>query len=482
MTADPRALAELLEESQDLQADALRPTHEALDELVESAHAQREDDPAANQAFHETHTGALHVEPGRCRASRVRPAVRCSSAPWLPPRRRAAPSDVQILQTAASIENLAVSTYKTALTLPYIGGSSANPVVTKFAQVTMGQHAQHADAFNAAVKSLGGKAQTKPDPAFVPVVKKAVAGLGSATAAQGALGVVALALELENIAAETYVKDTVLAKKETEQGPLRQHHGHRGAARGGPAGGAGPPDGRRAATDFAVARHRRHAPGRRRQRRLPQRVLQDQQRRPGRTRSRQVSKNKTKNLRGHRAASSQAQTAELDELHHDVGMPAMAEALGDMRGDQPPTFLAGCRRRRGRRRRARPSGAVHCPRWPRLDPPLVVRQGVRLPAGRTQRRPGGGRGGRQLGEPGRLRLHRRPDRGDRGQARHGASGGGHVRHDGQGAAPAACASVERGAEVERQGAGHGDQPDPDANGSVRLRQGDRHHRAWPSWP
>ena len=77
-------------------------------------------------------------------------------------------SDVQILQTAASIENLAVSTYKTALTLPYIGGSSANPVVTKFAQVTMGQHAQHADAFNAAAKNLGGKAQHKPDPAFVP--------------------------------------------------------------------------------------------------------------------------------------------------------------------------------------------------------------------------------------------------------------------------------------------------------------------------
>ena len=68
---------------------------------------------------------------------------------------------MQILQTAASIENLAVATYKTALTLPYIGGSVANPVVTKFAQVTMGQHAQHAAAFNGAAKSLGGKAQTK---------------------------------------------------------------------------------------------------------------------------------------------------------------------------------------------------------------------------------------------------------------------------------------------------------------------------------
>ncbi len=53
-------------------------------------------------------------------------------------------------------------------------------------------------------KSMGGKAQNKPDPAFVPVVNKAVASLGTASPATGALGVVGLALELENIAAETY--------------------------------------------------------------------------------------------------------------------------------------------------------------------------------------------------------------------------------------------------------------------------------------
>ena len=219
MTADPRALAELLDESQDLQADALRPTHEALDELVDRAHAQPEHDRSAQQAFHESHTRALTssvagtallgAAGGAVLVGALASAAVASS-----------PSDVQILQTAASIENLAVSTYKTALTLPYIGGSSANPVVTKFAQVTMGQHAQHADAFNAAVKSLGAKAQHKPDPVFVPVVKKAVAGLGSATPTQGALGVVALALELENIAAETYVKDTALAKSTTNKALL----------------------------------------------------------------------------------------------------------------------------------------------------------------------------------------------------------------------------------------------------------------------
>jgi Ferritin-like domain len=125
-----------------------------------------------------------------------------------------------VLQTAASIENLAVATDKTALTLPYIGGATANGVVTKFCHVTMSQHAQHADAFNSAVRSLGGKAQKQPDPAFVPVVNKAVKSLTGGTAAQGSLAVVGLALELENIAAETYVKDTVLAKKETNKALL----------------------------------------------------------------------------------------------------------------------------------------------------------------------------------------------------------------------------------------------------------------------
>ena len=55
MSSDPRALDELLEESQDLQADALRPTHEALDELVDLSHSSRATRTQSNQAFHEEH-------------------------------------------------------------------------------------------------------------------------------------------------------------------------------------------------------------------------------------------------------------------------------------------------------------------------------------------------------------------------------------------------------------------------------------------
>ena len=205
----PASLVEL-RRVRELQPLSLIHIYAAIEELVELNHSSRDDDRTDNERFYDEHRAGV--------ASSVGGAALLSAAGGLAlvgvlASSAAAMStqDVQILQTAASIENLAVSTYKTALTLPYIGGASANGVVRKFAQVTMSQHAQHAEAFNAAVRQLGGTAQTKPDPAFVPVVDKAVKSLSGVSAAAGTLGVVGLALELENIAAETYVKDTVLA-------------------------------------------------------------------------------------------------------------------------------------------------------------------------------------------------------------------------------------------------------------------------------
>lgn len=212
VSADPRELAELFEASQDLQSDAIDGTREPLEELVALA-GDRPDPGGAtgaetdeNLRFADEHRRSVQQSLGRASllgmagggalvALLASPAYARSSA------------DVQMLQTAASIETLAISTYGTALTLPYIGGSTANAVVKKFCQVTKTQHAQHLAAFNSAVAKLGGKKQTKPDPAFVPVVNKAVSSLTGASATEGMLGVVALALELENVAAETYVND-----------------------------------------------------------------------------------------------------------------------------------------------------------------------------------------------------------------------------------------------------------------------------------
>jgi hypothetical protein len=217
MIGDPRALSDMLEESQDMQADAVRATMRPLAEVADLGASQiDETDPVENQRFAAEHrrgvntslasAGILSAAGGGLLVGMLASPAFASSSP-----------DVQMLQTAASIEVLAVNTYKTALTLPYIGGSAANPVISKFASVTMGQHSQHLAAFNGALKKMGAKTQNQPDPAFVPVVNKAVAALNGASAEQGSAGVVSLALELENIAAETYVNDVPNMKSKTNK-------------------------------------------------------------------------------------------------------------------------------------------------------------------------------------------------------------------------------------------------------------------------
>lgn len=116
----------------------------------------------------------------------------------------AAADDVAALQTAAGLENLAVATYQIGLALPFIGGSAANPEVKEFTTRTMTQHSEHATAFNAAAQRLGGKPQTGTDPKYAEVVKQAIPTIRSAVDAVG------LAITLEDVAAQTYVKNVSL--------------------------------------------------------------------------------------------------------------------------------------------------------------------------------------------------------------------------------------------------------------------------------
>lgn len=208
MPADDQALGELVERSQDLHVDAMRAAKESLDEVVEVGRERRargEIDPEQSGiSAAATQAGIRRglVAGGALAATAFGAALVSMAAT---PAFAASSMDVQILQTAASLENLAVSTYKTALTLPYIGGPAANQVIKAFATTTMDQHAQHAQAFNSAATALGGQAQNKPDPKYVPTVDSAVASIAKADPAQGAVMVVDLAMTLENVAAETYV-------------------------------------------------------------------------------------------------------------------------------------------------------------------------------------------------------------------------------------------------------------------------------------
>ncbi|HEX4090422.1 MAG TPA: ferritin-like domain-containing protein [Trebonia sp.] len=214
MEIDESALNGLIEQSRDTHADAQRAAREPLADLVDLGRQTRAGsgpDADENRAFAGENRRRLASVAKRAGGLLAATGLIGAIADYIgSPAFAASGTDVQVLQTASSIEVLAVSTYKTALGLPYIGGSSANPVVKAFATTTMAQHADHLAAFQAATTALGGTKQTKPDPAFVPVVNKAVAAITKASPSAGALDVVALALELENIAAETYVNNMSL--------------------------------------------------------------------------------------------------------------------------------------------------------------------------------------------------------------------------------------------------------------------------------
>ncbi len=205
MGIDDVRLRDLLEQSQDLHSDAMTTTRASLDELVDLGHDERRDAgesvamaPVDETTRRSTLLGGL-PKSGLLAAAGLGTAM---AALLASPAFADKAMDVQMLQTAASIENLAVATYETALTLDFIGGAGANAVVKAFVEKTKSQHQEHAQAFNAAVTRLGGKAQDQPDPVLLGVVDNAKPSL------TGPAQVVDLAIELEDGAAQTYVANT----------------------------------------------------------------------------------------------------------------------------------------------------------------------------------------------------------------------------------------------------------------------------------
>lgn len=205
LSYDERSLRALTEESQDLHSDSLHSTKEALDEFVAVSGEHRlevdladpvirEQEITSGRGVQKAMIGALVAGGFGAAVAGLFHATGAAAATMS--------GDAAILETAASIEVLAVATYGKALTLPFIGGSAANPVVKAFAMTTMKQHGDHLAAFNAASAQVGGKKQTKADPKYAPIVTKAVPTL--TTPAK----VVALARTLEMVAAQTYVKDS----------------------------------------------------------------------------------------------------------------------------------------------------------------------------------------------------------------------------------------------------------------------------------
>lgn len=113
----------------------------------------------------------------------------------------AANKDVAALKLDASLENLAVFAYGAALKDAGKGKFGKVPAaVAEFAKHARKQHADHAEAFNAALINAGSRAYTKPDPALTPAVLKMYKATDSVPE------LAKLALTLENTAAATYIK------------------------------------------------------------------------------------------------------------------------------------------------------------------------------------------------------------------------------------------------------------------------------------
>lgn len=211
MTLDDKAFHELMSESQDLHVDAIRQIRQTLPVLAE-VREERRGQPVDTDEVERFNVGRRQVLAklgyGTAATGLLTGGFGAMFAGLLAaPAYADTPLDVQILQTASSLERLAVNTYAAALKLKFISGGNA--VVKKFAQTTMMQHDEHRQAFQAQTKTLGGKAQDKPNPKFLQVV---------AAAKLNAPGdVVKLATSLEKVATDTYLVNLTLLSDMTSK-------------------------------------------------------------------------------------------------------------------------------------------------------------------------------------------------------------------------------------------------------------------------
>jgi Ferritin-like domain len=198
---DEHALDRLIEESQDIHTDAMAAASATLPDLTDLAADRRRASSTSDvnsaeefETAKNTLVRRLALSLGGVFGFGVISSVFAKTA-------AAADGDINVmqLQTAVSLELLAVATYGAALTLPFI--ANGNPVIVKFAQTTMSQHDQHRQAFSAQTKTLGGTDQTATNPKYTPIVEAAKPTL------LAPLDVVKLAATLEQVATETYLAD-----------------------------------------------------------------------------------------------------------------------------------------------------------------------------------------------------------------------------------------------------------------------------------
>jgi hypothetical protein len=129
-------------------------------------------------------------------------------------------SDVVMLRTISSLENLAVAAYQIAID----SGLVTTPAVGDAAKLFQSHHMEHAQFFQSATKNAGGEPFTEPNPAVLAQLQPTIDAL------MDEQGVIQLALDLERAAAASYqsgvgvVTDTSLNKALMSVGGVEARH------------------------------------------------------------------------------------------------------------------------------------------------------------------------------------------------------------------------------------------------------------------
>ncbi len=226
---DTTAFAELMEESQDLHVDAMRIAEDSLPELAQIREERKgEVDTDEIDRFNDGRRSVL-AKLGYGASGIATRALLGGGFGGLfagllaTPARADQALDVQILQTAQSLEALAILAYTIALgegpdkanapaakAVAGITVANAKATVAAFAMETRRQHTEHKKAFQAQSTTLGGKPQDSPSPKFLPVLMSA----DLSTAPK----VVDFAATLEKVATDSYLLNLSLLQDQKSKG------------------------------------------------------------------------------------------------------------------------------------------------------------------------------------------------------------------------------------------------------------------------
>jgi hypothetical protein len=198
MAISERELSELTRGLDDLHESTFPQVRKALDELTVNL-GQVVHNPSTRRGFFLGAAGAVALGAAAACSSGSSGTPKPSSSAPKPPPPETYTGDLKVVALATALENLAVSAYSGALQKAGAGQlGTVPPAVATFIQTAMKQHSDHAQAWNA-VLSKAGKPTINDAP--LSITQDQVNMLNAATSVPD---VAKLALNLENVAAQTY--------------------------------------------------------------------------------------------------------------------------------------------------------------------------------------------------------------------------------------------------------------------------------------